>query len=83
MFHSADSKSSTETKVGSPPRVRRTSWDVRSASTRSPTASSAAQSASSNGRVMRIGSTSRVTVIEKSKWSAGRLATPVIAAAER
>ncbi len=67
MFHSADWKSSTETKVGSPPMVSRTSWAWSAASTSSPTLSRAFQSASSKGRVMRIGSTNRVTAIEKSK----------------
>ena len=38
IFHSGDSRSSTETKVGSPPMVRRTSPAFRSASTCSPSA---------------------------------------------
>ena len=38
IFHSGDSRSSTETKVGSPPMVRRTSPALRSASTCSPSA---------------------------------------------
>ena len=53
VFHSSLSKSSIETKVGSPPMVSRTSPASSSASTFLPKASSAAQLSSENGLVMR------------------------------
>ena len=82
MFHSGDSKSSTDTKVGSPPMVRRTSCAARSASTRSPSASMAAQTASENGLVIRGVSATRVMAMRKSNVvSAGSIA-PEIGAAE-
>ena len=46
VFHSAPSRSSTDTKVGSPPCVRRTSWRLRSASTRWPSISMSAHCSS-------------------------------------
>ena len=73
MFHSGASKSSIDTKVGSPPMVRRTSWAARSASTRSPSASMAAQTASENGLVIRGASATRVTRISKPNVGLGRL----------
>jgi hypothetical protein len=39
VFHSAPSRSSTDTKVGSPPIVRRTSMSASSRSIRRPSAS--------------------------------------------
>ncbi|GJE58171.1 hypothetical protein MPOCJGCO_0250 [Methylobacterium trifolii] len=82
MFHSAASKSSIETKVGSPPMVRRTSWAARSASTRSPSASIDAQTASEKGLVTRGASATRETLISKpnSVWAGS--ASPEIGAAE-
>ena len=65
IFHSGDSRSSTETKVGSPPMVRRTSPALRSASTCSPSLSSRAQDSSENGLVIRGASRMRLTFISK------------------
>ena len=65
IFHSGDSRSSTETKVGSPPIVRRTSPAFRSASTCSPSLSRRAQDSSENGRVIRGASRMRLTLISK------------------
>ena len=70
IFHSGDSRSSTETKVGSPPIVSRTSPAFRSASTCSPSLSSRAQDSSENGLVIRGASRIRLTLISKpnSTW---------------
>ena len=62
IFHSALSKSSIETKVGSPPMVSRTSCAARSRSTRSPSASSLRQASSENGLVTRGASCDAVDV---------------------
>ena len=83
MFHSAPSRSSIDTKVGSPPIVRRTSPAVRSASTFSPSASSFCQAASENGLVMRGASRTRVTDISKPNSTSAKPAMPEIGAAER
>src|SRR5713226_2820416 len=65
IFHSGDSRSSTETKVGSPPIVSRTSPAFRSASTCSPSRSRRAQESSENGFVIRGASRIRLTFISK------------------
>ncbi len=83
MFHSGASKSSTDTKVGSPPMVSRTSWATRSASTRSPSASMADQTASEYGLVIRGVSATRVIRISKPNSVLAGSATPEIGAAER
>ena len=83
IFHSADSRSSTETNVGSPPMVRRTSSALRSASTCSPSRSSRAQDSSENGRVIRGASRMRLTLISKPNSTLAKPTAPEIGAAER
>ena len=67
VFHSPASKSSVDTKVGSPPIVSRTSPLAKAASTLPPSAFRSAQAASENGLVMRGCSATRATDMAKSK----------------
>ena len=83
VFHSSASKSSIDTKVGSPPMVRRTSLSLSTWSTSLPSASSASQASSENGLVMRGCSATRSTRMSKSNSTLAKLATPVIGAALR
>ena len=83
VFHSSLSKSSMETKVGSPPMVRRTSPAAREASTLRPRASRAVQASSEKGLVMRGCSATRATCMSKAKSTSAKLATPEIGAALR
>ena len=65
VFHSAPSMSSIDTKVGSPPMVRRTSCARRSASIASPSASIACHCSSVYGLVTRGSSWMRCTSLAK------------------
>ena len=82
-FHSAASKSSIETKVGSPPAVRRTSPALRSVSTRLPSPSSASQASSEKGSEMRGASATRETSIVCWKVISQGSRAPLIGAAAR
>ena len=80
-FHSAPSMSSSETKVGSPPMVSRTSPAARRRSTASPSVSIAAHCSSLYGLVERGDSAMRDTDISCEKSTSQSSTAPLIAAA--
>ena len=82
MFHSAPSILSTDTKVGSPPCVKRTSPACNSASTNKPNARIFCHSISLKGLVTRGSSNIRVTYISTSRLDSQMLVMPVMGAAE-
>ena len=75
--HSTASMSSIDTKVGSPPSVRRTSPATRRSSTARPTASMRSHWSSVYGNVTRGSSCTRVTELEKSKVTSHGSVAPV------
>jgi hypothetical protein len=83
VFHSGDSKSSMDTKVGSPPMVRRTSCCFSTSSTFSPSLSKSFQLSSEKGLVMRGCSEVRRTFISKPNSTSASLARPAMGAACR
>ena len=82
VFHSGASKSVAETKVGSPPMVRRTSPAASARSTAAPIARMSCHCASVYGLVTRGVSRTRVTVISKPNSVSHFSTAPVIGAAD-